>query len=291
MPEYLTTREVAELLRIKERKVYDLASSGALACSRATGKLLFPEEAVRALLAENSSQNGIGVTAVRPNVFLGSHDPLLEWALRQSECGLATYFDGSSDGLDRFARHEGVATGLHIRDDDGPGWNLAAVRTACAHQPVVLVEWAKRQRGLILGPQVTRPVAGLDDLAGLRLVPRQSTAGAQKLFDDLLEREQIDLSDVDQVEPARTEVDAATTVLEGKADVAFGLASVAAIHRLRFVPIVEERFDLLVDRRAWFEEAFQRFWQFCGTDALRARADELEGCDIAQLGTIHFNGA
>ncbi len=291
MPEYLTTREVAELLRIKERKVYDLASSGALACSRATGKLLFPEEAVRALLAENSSQDGTGAPVARPNVFLGSHDPLLEWALRQSQCGLATYFDGSSDGLDRFARQEGLATGLHIKDDEGPDWNLAAVQAVCAHQPVVLVEWAKRQRGLILGPQVTKPVTGLDDMSGLRLVPRQSTAGAQKLFHDLLVHEQIAVSEIEQVEPVRTEVDAATTVLEGKADVAFGLASVAAIHRLRFVPIVEERFDLLVDRRAWFEAPFQTFWQFCGSNAMRTRADELEGCDISQLGTVHFNGA
>ena len=119
MPEYLTTREVAELLRLKERKVYDLASSGALACSRATGKLLFPEKAVRAWLAEHSSQDGAGGPAIRPNVFLGSHDPLLEWALRQSQCGLATYFDGSSDGLERFAQREGVATACTSRTMTG----------------------------------------------------------------------------------------------------------------------------------------------------------------------------
>jgi len=35
MSEYLTTKELAELLRIKERKVYDLAASGAVPCSKA----------------------------------------------------------------------------------------------------------------------------------------------------------------------------------------------------------------------------------------------------------------
>lgn len=290
MPEYLTTREVAELLRLKERKVYDLASSGALACSRATGKLLFPEDAVRAWLAEHSSQaSGVGA-APRPGVFLGSHDPLLEWALRQSQCGLATYFDGSSDGLERFARNEGVATGLHIKDDEGPGWNLSAVEAACAHQPVVLVEWAKRQRGLILGPEAPQEVAGLNDLAGLRLVPRQSSAGAQKLFVDLLQTATVSIDDIPQGEPARTEMDAALAVLEGKADVAFGLASAAAIHRLRFVAVIEERFDLLVDRRSWFEPAFQMFWRFCGSDEFQSRAREFAGYDVAQLGAVHFNG-
>ena len=289
MPEYLTTREVAQLLRLKERKVYDLASSGALACSRATGKLLFPEDAVRAFLAQHSSVEATSAT-VRPAVFLGSHDPLLEWALRQSECGLATFFDGSADGLERFSQNEGVATGLHIKDDQGEGWNVEAVERICAREPVVLVEWAKRQRGLILGPEVTRPVAGLGDLSGLRLVPRQASAGAQKLFLDMIDANQVSPDELSLTEPARTELDAALALLEGKADVAFGLASVAATHRLRFVAILEERFDLLVDRRAWFEPGLQRFWQFCASDGFRARANELTGYDISAQGTVHFNG-
>lgn len=291
MPEYLTTREVAQLLRLKERKVYDLASTGALVCSRATGKLLFPEDAVRAFLAQHSSAADRSSSAQRPAVFLGSHDPLLEWALRQSECGLATFFDGSADGLERFCQREGVATGLHIRDDGGTGWNVVAVERVCAQEPVVLMEWAKRQRGLIIGPDVERTVADLSDLPGLRLVPRQASAGAQKLLVDLMESSQASASDLTLTEPARTELDAALALLEGKADVAFGLASVAATHRLRFVPILEERFDLLVDRRAWFEPAMQRFWQFCADRAFRARAGELSGYDVSAQGTVHFNGA
>ncbi len=290
MPEYLTTREVAQLLRLKERKVYDLASSGALACSRATGKLLFPEDAVRSFLAQHSSADPSS-SVDRPAVFLGSHDPLLEWALRQSECGLATFFDGSADGLERFCRREGVATGLHIKDDEGLGWNVEAVGKACAQEAVVLVEWAKRQRGLIVGPEVSRTVRDLADLAGLRLVPRQASAGAQKLLLDLLGSSRIDVGELTLTEPARTELDAALALLEGKADAAFGLSSVAATHRLRFVPILEERFDLLVDRRAWFEPALQSFWQFCASTAFRARASELSGYDISNQGTVHFNGA
>ncbi|NIP83903.1 MAG: helix-turn-helix domain-containing protein, partial [Gemmatimonadetes bacterium] len=38
-PQYLTTREVAELLRVKERKVYDLAAAGEIPHRRITGKL------------------------------------------------------------------------------------------------------------------------------------------------------------------------------------------------------------------------------------------------------------
>ncbi|MCE3248266.1 MAG: helix-turn-helix protein, partial [Geminicoccaceae bacterium] len=48
MPEFLTTKEVAALLRIKERKVYELVSDNAIPVSRVTGKLLFPREMIEA---------------------------------------------------------------------------------------------------------------------------------------------------------------------------------------------------------------------------------------------------
>lgn len=49
--EYLTVRELADLLRLKARKVYDLAASGTVPCSRATGKLLCPADAAFGLEA------------------------------------------------------------------------------------------------------------------------------------------------------------------------------------------------------------------------------------------------
>ena len=119
MSEFLTTREVADLLRIKERKVYDLASNGKIPCSKATGKLLFPKAEIDQWLAANSSQ---GATE-RPAVLLGSHDPLLEWALRASGCGIASFFDGSLDGVDRYINGEGIAAGLHIYENANQQWN------------------------------------------------------------------------------------------------------------------------------------------------------------------------
>ena len=44
--------------------------------------------------------------------------------------GLATYFDGSLDGLDRFARGEGVAAGLHVVL--GEGWEQLGLEAGAA---------------------------------------------------------------------------------------------------------------------------------------------------------------
>jgi excisionase family DNA binding protein len=288
MSDYLTTKELAELLRIKERKVYDLAASGAVPCSKAMGKLLFPRHAVLAWLARESSGLDGGREAL-PNVFLGSHDPLLEWALRESGAGIATYIDGSTDGLGRFERGEGIAAGLHLYDPAKDDWNRHLVAERCARLPVVLIEWARRQRGLILRRELSGDVASIADLEGRRVTPRQTQSGAEVLFLHLLRQAGLGPEAMELTPAARTETDAALMVLEGKADAAFGLAALAASYRLPFVPIIEERFDLLIDRRAWFEPPWQRFLAFCRSDRLLAKAGEIEGYDLAGFGQVHFN--
>jgi putative molybdopterin biosynthesis protein len=289
--EYLTTKELAELLRIKERKVYDLASSGEIPCSRAMGKLLFPRRAIEAWLAESSSGYVPAVSISGPPVVLGSHDPLLEWALRESRCGLATFFDGSLDGLDRFARGEGVATGLHLFDPETKGWNVAAVESRFARQRIVLVEFAWRQRGLMVPAKNEKKFSGIAGLKGMRVVPRQSEAGSQRLFEHLLGEAGLAPTDVLFATPARSETDAALAVREGTVEVAFGLKGVAAQFGLGFVPIVRERFDLLVERRAWFEPPMQKFLDFCRTDSFLARASKQHGYDASGFGRVLFNGA
>ena len=58
MTDFLTTRELASLLRVKERKVYDLVAAGALPVRRVTGKLLFPRNEIDAWLGAQSSHGG-----------------------------------------------------------------------------------------------------------------------------------------------------------------------------------------------------------------------------------------
>jgi len=289
LKEYLTTHELADLLRIKERKVYDLASSGKIPCSRATGKLLFPREAIENWINENASGGEPVQPAIRPNVILGSHDPLLEWSIRESRCGLASYFDSSLDGLTRFQNHEGIATGLHIYNADSNSWNEDEIESRFNSQAVVLVEWAKRQRGIITSQQ--KPISSLDDLPDHKLVPRQSEAGSQVLLSALLNREKINTDKIQWLAPARSEVDAVLAVQEGKADATFGLASLAAHYNLGFVPVIEERFDLLVDRRAWFEPPWQTLLEFCQSTDFKQRAQELAGYQVDNLFRVHYNAS
>jgi len=290
MDEFLTTREVAERLRIKERKVYDLAATGRLPCNKTMGKLLFPKAEIEAWLATGKlGPPPLTMAAPRPNVLLGSHDPLLEWALLESNSGLAAYFDGSSDGLDRFAASEGIATGLHLYDPDTERWNTTVVAKRFEKYPVTLVEWATRERGLIITHEKARKVQALTDIVGLRFAARQRGAGAQHVFNHLIKDAGLYPEQIDVTATLRTETEAALAVLEEKADFSFGLQSLALRYRLAFVPIIKERYDLLIDRRAWFEPPMQTLLHFCRTKPFKERAREMAGYDIAGQGHVHFN--
>jgi excisionase family DNA binding protein len=109
MGDMMNTREVAAYLRIKERKVYDLVKTGKIPCTRVTGKWLFPKTVIDLWVIQNLSHKGDpAVVPAPPPIIAGSHDPLLDWAVRESGSGLALMFGGSLDGLRRFAAGDAI---------------------------------------------------------------------------------------------------------------------------------------------------------------------------------------
>ena len=286
MSEFLTTKEVAGLLRLKERKVYDLASRGEIPCAKATGKLLFPKLEITQWIHQKGGLTG-DVTQ-RPAVILGSHDPLFDWAISASGCGLPASLNGSMDGFERYKNREGIACGIHIENSANPGWNTEFVKDYLEHSPSILMHWAKRERGLIVRPD--SHIQQLVDLQGKRFVSRQAGAAAQLLFETHLSRSQVDPLSIQSVRTARNETEAALTIVEGEADATFGLRSFADRYRLGFVPICIEHFDLLIDRFAYFESEIQTLLRFALSDEFRVEVDRYAGYDVTDLGVIRLNG-
>ena len=83
MSELMTTAEVAEYLRIKERKVYDLVRQGEIPCSRKAGKWLFPKTLIDRWVLQGVRASAVAMGPA-PAIIAGSHDPLLDWAVRVS---------------------------------------------------------------------------------------------------------------------------------------------------------------------------------------------------------------
>lgn len=290
----MTTREVAAYLRIKERKVYDLVKARRIPCTRVTGKWLFPKRLVDVWIRENAGGGAAAaVGAHAPPVIAGSHDPLLEWALADSGCGLAMLPGGSLDGLRRLAAGEAAVCGLHLFDADGGEYNLATVREALGGLDVVVITWAWRDQGLIVAPGNPLALKSVKDLGArrARVVRRQDEAGSQVLFLHLLEEAGVEASALDILPvPALSETEIALAVLEGKADAGLAVAAAARRLKLDFVPLHRERYDLAVRRRAYFEPPFQKLLAFARSRAFEVRAGELGGYDCAELGRVVYNG-
>lgn len=282
-PLYLTTREVAALLRVKERKIYDLAAAGEIPHRRITGKLLFP----RAELMDWAGLGAEGALSERPMVLAGSHDPLLEWAVRESGSGLATILNGSADGLRRFVDREAALAGIHFHEQGG-GWNVATVEdwrlVGC-----VLLEWAVRARGLILSETVADRVESVADLRGMRVAVRPPGAAAAGLFETLLRQAGMKTTDIDRLAtPAWTESDAAAAVAAGEADAALGIEAMACQFDLPFRLLVLERFDLVVDRRAYFTRPVRALLDFAAGRAMREKAKAMGGYALSDAGTVRW---
>ena len=282
LPLYLTTREVAALLRVKERKIYDLAAAGEIPHRRITGKLLFP----RAELMDWAGLGAEGALSERPMVLAGSHDPLLEWAVRESGSGLATILNGSADGLQRFVDREAALAGIHFHE--GGEWNVATVEdwrlVGC-----VLLEWAVRARGLILSEEVRDSVTGVADLRGLRVAMRQPGAAAAALFEELLREAGVKETEIVRLAtPAWTESDAAAAVAAGEADAALGIEAMARQFDLPFRLLVLERFDLVVDRRAYFTDPVRALLDFAAGEAMKAKAKAMGGYVLSENGKVRW---
>jgi excisionase family DNA binding protein len=303
MPEpqtdYLTVPEAATYLRISARKVYDLVSRSGLPHRRAGGRLLFE----RLALAEWVRGNGqdLGMPAP-PLVFAGSHDVLLDWAVRASHSTLASLCRGSRDGLERVRRREACAALLHLPDQDvalagGGTFNLPAVQECMTGDDVVLVNWCWRQQGLMVARNNPFAIESLEDLYARRRRPirigrRAAGAGSRELFDRLM-AELASRGRPAVLEPVRddleSENDAALAVRLGYVDAVFGAQSAAHALGLGFVPIIRERVDLLVNRRSYFEAPLQTLFAFCRTAAFDAHARALGGYDLAEHGRVIWN--
>jgi excisionase family DNA binding protein len=285
MSDYFTTTEVADYLRLKERKIYELASEGRIPCSRVTGKWLFPRRLIDQWVLAHVEHADPAV-GHPPPVIAGSHDPLLDWAVRESGCGLALLTGGSGAGLARLVEGGAAAAGLHLVDAVGD-YNVEALRQARAGADVVLVEWAKRTQGLVLAAGNPLGVTSLADAVTRRLkfARRQEGAGAQVLLRHLVAE-----APVNFVTPtAGSETDLAGLVADDVADCGIGIAAVARLLRLGFLPLHRERFDLAVRRRDYFDPPFQTLLAFTRTDTFSRKAEELTGYDVAATGTVTYN--
>ena len=294
MPEFLNTDEAAAYLRLSERKLYELVAQGAVPCTKVTGRWLFPKAALDRWVAA-----GLGgpelARGPAPPIVGGSQDPLLEWVLRESGSGLASLPEGSEAGLRRLARNEVAMAAIHLHriDGDDEAANIEAVAHAPGLHDAVLIAFARREQGLVVAPGNPLGLSDLPSVAarGATIAQRPPGAGAQLLLIALLARAGLALNRLKLLDPVCvTGTDLAEAVRTGRADCGVASRSVAVPAGLDFVPIVWERFDLVLRQRDYFLPGPQALFGSIRTPALQRRAGELGGYDVTGAGGVrHVN--
>lgn len=287
-----TTLEAAEYLRLKERKLYELVAEQAIPCTKVTGKWLFPKAELDNWLAANLHLPK-GLKAADPLPIIGgSHDPLLEWALRESRSGLATLPEGSEAGLARFEQGGIVAAAIHLHPlADENDANVEALQKRGSFHDAVLIAFARREQGFLVAAGNPHRIATIDDVVRrhARMAVRPQGAGAQLLLLWLLQRAGLAFDDLAAVTPpSPTGPDIAQAIRAGRADCGVATRSVANAAGLDFVPMVWERFDIAMRQRDYFRPPLQAFAGFLRNAAFRAHAEELGGYDVAEAGSVRY---
>ncbi len=288
--ELMTTAEVAEYLRLGERKIYELVRDQVIPCVRITGKLLFPRQAID-LWVMNHLEGDERLAREVPAVLAGSHDPLLEWAVRASESELALLLNGSVDGIRRLLGNQARVIGFHLIHEDGT-FNDPLRCGLGGMRDLVVIEWARRTQGLIVAPGNPLKIHTIGDLArpGVRVVRRQQEAGADVLLRHLLQKAGIALSSLTVLaHPALSHDDLALEVRNGHADCGLGVETSARRQGLEFIPLCQERFDLAMRRRAYFEPEAQALLGFARSQEFAAHAGSLGGYDLSGQGRVWYN--
>ncbi len=290
--ELLTTAEAADYLRIKERKLYELVAEGAIPCTKVTGKWLFPRgDLDRWLLAGMARPLGV-VPADPPPIVGGSHDPLLQWALSESRAGLAMLPEGSESGYRRFLAGGVIAAAIHFHDLDDPDRdaNVETVSRESSLFDAVLMGFATREQGLLTAGGNPLGLTGISEAValGARVVFRPDGAGAQQLLLALLKRDGIPLSRVKKALVAPTGPDIAQAIRAGHADCGIATRTVAMGAGVHFVPLLIERFDLLMRQRDSYRPPLQGFLALLRDPLFVQRAAELGGLDVAGAGEVRW---
>jgi excisionase family DNA binding protein len=292
MNEFLTTEEAAAHLRMSERKLYELVAAGAVPCSKVTGRWLFPKTALDRWVIAGLLTPALARPQAPPIVG-GSHDPLLEWALRESRCGLAGLAEGSEAGLRRLVRSEVIAAAIHLHRNEGDDAfaNAEVVAQTPGLHDAVVIAFARREQGLLVSPG--NPLA-LDDLSAAarkkaRFAQRTDGAGAQLLLFAMLHRHGMAPASLNLLkEICATGADVAQAVRAGRADCGIATRAVARAAGLDFVPLTWEHFDLVLRQRDYFSPAMQTLLDFLRRPAFGEHAGELGGYDCSETNRVRF---
>lgn len=267
---FLTVPQLARLLHVNEKKVYQLAGCGEIPGTKVTGKWIFPRRLIDDWMLENSHG---GVMHDRLLVA-GSDDRLVH------EICNHTAIDWQHHALISYSP-SGTRHGLRMLDsgridacfmnwgasEDSARRHLGLLRCYRNHASWIVIRCLQRKQGVVTGRDVSdQMLSGTDstikDLITnphLRWSMRQSDSGSERMLEDLCATYNTSLASLTVSTHCNSETSAVAAVNTGKADICCAHESAARDFNLDFYNVTDVSIDLVMSRKTFFRTLMQDF--------------------------------
>lgn len=229
-------------------------------------------------------------------VVIGSHDNTLDVLAtllrrRHPNLRLSSAHVGSTGGLLALKNGRSHFGGSHLFDPETDSYNVPYLKRLLPDLPLKLINLVHREQGLFVLPGNPKHIKGFHDLAqpGVRFTNRQRGSGTRILLDYQLSQLRISPDEIpgyDQEE--YTHMAVAVNVLSGAADTGLGIRAAARALGLDFIPVVTERYDLVVPAATFEDERFQKLLGVIRSDEFATAVAALGGYDCRDTGRVMY---
>jgi molybdopterin molybdotransferase/putative molybdopterin biosynthesis protein len=189
-------------------------------------------------------------------VFIGSHDNILDVLAnllhrQRPICRLSSAHVGSMGGILAIKRGEAHLAGTHLLDEATGEYNISFIKKFLPDLPLQLINLTYREQGLLVPKGNPLKIRGFEDLArkNVRFINRQRGAGTRLLTDLHLNRLGITPDQVNGYDREEyTHMNIASAIASNNADTGLAIRAAAVALDLDFLPVAEERYDLILPK-------------------------------------------
>ncbi|WP_028578995.1 molybdopterin biosynthesis protein [Desulfogranum japonicum] len=225
-------------------------------------------------------------------ICTGSHDLSLDilhdfLQKRDPAYPLASTHVGSLGGI--MALKQGLChmAGSHLLNPDDGSYNLSYIKRYLSDRNIRVITLVHREQGFIVPKGNPKNIGSIHDLFSehITFINRQAGSGTRVLFDYALKKNNLDGDDILGYDSEEyTHMAVSVSVLSGKADVGLGIKSAARALGLDFVPLAEERYDLLIPEECIELPMIQAVLETISTDAFTTAVENMGGYSTRDTG-------
>ena len=234
------------------------------------------------------------IAALERNVLVAGCAPLLgilaERLGRHYNDARGTWIRANSQrALDLLQQRRVHIAGLHLADAADPDAHTRAAQRLFPEQRSSVINLARWRQGLVVAKgNPLRITEGADLLRpDLKCAHREAGSGAHRVLERIMRSARCPTVESENRGPVAVDhAGVARFVRWNIADVGVAIESVAIAEDLDFIPLTEERFDLIVPEARLALPSVARFVDLLGRSTFRTEAAGLPGYDLAQAGHV-----